>query len=238
MFLRCNLRWAVLMVVMAGLPLAPTTPVMAEEKKPAESATAAEEEPAKPAKTRERNWRMRVIGAIGGNEGGVLVTSGDPYAGVSVSGGGGVGVNFEYRTSPRMGFEIGAMAVGGNVRVGVGREHRYYGAGVEVDGYVPITFALNYHPLKNSEIVDFYVGPLAASTFFSSVGVGPGVIVESRVDFGLGANIGVDINFGKRSRWSFNSGFKYITNVSNSGDRDTRFDFDPLLFTFGFGFKF
>jgi len=26
--------------------------------------------------------------------------------------------------------------------------------------------------------------------------------------------------------------------VSNSGDPDTRFDFDPLLFTFGFGFKF
>jgi outer membrane protein W len=181
---------------------------------------------------------MRIIGAVGGDNGGVLVTHGDPYAGVSVSGGGGVGVNFEYRTSPRMGFEIGAMAVGGNVRGGVAREYRHYSAGVEVDGYVPITFALNYHPLKNSEIVDFYVGPLAASTFMSSVGVGPGVIVESRVDFGLGANVGVDINFSRRSRWSFNSGFKYIANVSNSGDRDTWFDFDPLLFNFGFGFKF
>ena len=238
MFIRCNLRWAVLMVVMAGLPLVPAAPATADDEKPAEAAAAAEEEPAESKKVRERNWRMRIIGAIGGDNGGVSVSTGDPYAGVSVSGGGGVGVNFEYRTSPRMGFEIGAMAVGGNVRVGVAREYRHYAAGVEVDGYVPITFALNFHPLKNSEIVDFYVGPLAASTFFSSVGVGPGVIVESRVDFGLGANIGVDINFGKRSRWSFNSGFKYITNVSNSGDRDTRFDFDPLLFTFGFGFKF
>jgi outer membrane protein W len=64
------------------------------------------------------------------------------------------------------------------------------------------------------------------------------VIVESRVDFGLGANLGVDINFGKRSRWSFNSGFKYIANVSNSGDRDTWWDFDPLIFSFGFGFRF
>jgi len=181
---------------------------------------------------------MRVIGAVGGDNGGVVVSHGHPYAGVSVSGGGGVGVNFEYRTSPRMGFEIGAMAVGGNVRVGVARSYRHYVSGVEVDGYVPITFALNYHPLKNSEIVDFYVGPLAASTFFSGVGVGPGVIVESRVDFGLGANIGVDINFSRRSRWSFNTGFKYIANVSNSSDRDTRLDFDPLLFNFGFGFKF
>jgi outer membrane protein W len=77
-----------------------------------------------------------------------------------------------------------------------------------------------------------------ASTFVSSVGVGPGVIVESGVNFGLGANLGVDINFGKRSRWSFNTAFKYISNVTNSGDRDSRLDFDPLIFSFGFGFRF
>jgi len=120
----------------------------------------------------------------------------------------------------------------------VGRKYRRYSAGVEVDGYVPVTFALNYHPLKDSGIVDLYVGPLAATTFFSSTGVGPGVVVESRVDFGLGANLGVDINFGRRSRWSFNSGFKYIANVSNGGDGDTWWDVDPLIFSFGFGFKF
>jgi outer membrane protein W len=238
MFLRCNLRWALLMVVVAGLPLAPALPAMAGDEKPAEVATVSEEEPAEPAKVRQRNWRLRFFGAIAGDNGGVVVTSGDPYAGVSVNGGGGVGVNFEYRYSPRMGFEMGAMAVGGNVRVGVGRGYRRYGAGVEVNGYLPLTFALNYHPLKNSEIVDLYVGPLVASTFLGSVGVGPGVVAESRVDFGLGANLGIDINFGRRSRWSFNSGFKYIANVSNSGDRDTRWDFDPLIFSFGFGFKF
>jgi outer membrane protein W len=226
------------MVMVAGLPLAPAGSAMAAEAQPAEAATAAGEEPAEPAKARERNWRLRFFGALAGDIGGVVVTSGDPFAGVSVNGGGGVGVNFEYRTSPRMGFEIGAMAVGGNVRVGVGREYRHYGAGVEVDGYVPITFALNYHPLKDSEIVDLYVGPLAASTFLSSVGVGPGVVVESRVDFGLGANLGVDINFGRRSRWSFNSGFKYIANLSNGNGRDTWWDFDPLIFSFGFGVKF
>lgn len=238
MLIRCNLRWVLLMVVVAGLPLAQAGPAMAEDEQAVESAATPEEESEEPKKVHDRKWRMRLIGALGGDGGGVLVTSDHPYAGVSVSGGGGVGVNFEYRTSPRMGFEIGAMAVGGNVRVGLAKHYRHYQSGVAVDGYVPITFALNYHPLKNSEIVDFYVGPLAASTFLSSFGVGPGVIVESRVDFGLGANIGVDINFSRRSRWSFNSGFKYIANVSNSGDRDNWFDFDPLLFTFGFGFKF
>ena len=230
---------AVLPVMVAALLLVPTGPAFAGDEEQTGSATAAEEKQAESWKSRERRWRMRIIGAIAGDDGGVLVTSGGhSHTGVSINGGGGVGVNFEFRYSPRMGFEIGAMAVGGNVRVGVGRDHRRYGAGVEVDGYVPITFALNYHPLKNSEIVDFYVGPLVASTFLSSVGVGPGVIVESRVEFGLGATLGVDINFGRKSRWSFNSGFKYIANVSNSGDRDSWSDFDPLIFSFGFGFKF
>ncbi len=39
------------MVVVAGLPLAPAVPAMADEEKPAETATAAtEEEPAEPAR--------------------------------------------------------------------------------------------------------------------------------------------------------------------------------------------
>jgi outer membrane protein W len=164
--------------------------------------------------------------------------SGVPHTAVAVSGGGGVGVNFEYRTSSRTGFEFGAMAVGGNLRVGVGKKHHRYGVGIAVDGYVPMTFAVNFHPIKNSEIVDFYVGPLAASTFFSGVGVGPGVLVDSRVEFGLGLNVGVDINFGKQSRWSFGTAFKYISNVANSSEHHDSWDFDPVIFNFGFGFKF
>jgi hypothetical protein len=137
-----------------------------------------------------------------------------------------------------MGFEIGAMAVGGTVSVGAGKAYGPYNAGVEVNGYLPVTFAFNFHPLKGPEIVDFYLGPLAAFTFLSAVGVGPGVYIESYTDLGLGANLGVDINFGTTSRWSFNSGFKYISNVTSAEDRDSRLEFDPLLFTFGFGFKF
>jgi outer membrane protein W len=226
------------MVAMAALPVATAAPANADEEKAAETEAATETEPAEPEKIRQRNWRMRVFGAVAGDNGGFLVTSGAPHYSVAVSGGGGVGVNFEYRTSPRMGFEFGAMAVGGPVRVGVGKGHHPYAAGVGVDGYVPMTFALNFHPIKNSEIVDFYVGPLVASTFLSSVGVGPGVLVESRVEFGLGANLGVDINFGRRSRWSFGTALKYISNFDNSSGLVRRWDFDPLIFSFGFGFKF
>ena len=237
MFMRCNLRWAVLMAVMAGLPLVPAQPALAEEEKPAETAPAAEEEPAEEAKARQRNWRVRFTIAAASDDNGIIATSvTGPGHSVSISGGAGVGVNFEYRYSPRMGFEMGAMALGGGVYVGVEKDSRYY-PGVEVGGYVPLTFALNFHPLKKSEVFDLYLGPLVASTIFGGVGVSSEVNVGSRVDLGFGATLGFDINLGKRSRWSLNSGFKYIANITEN-ESDSRIAFDPLIWTFGFGVKF
>jgi outer membrane protein W len=225
--------------MIAASLLAPTGVTSAGEEESPGSTSAAEEQQSEASDPRERKWRMRIIGAVAGDDNGVLVTSSrHTQTGVSINGGGGVGVNFEYRYSPRMGFEVGAMAVGGSVSVGAAKVYGPYYPGVEVNGYLPVTFAFNFHPIKHPEIVDFFFGPLAAFTFLSAVGVGPGVYIESYADLGLGANLGVDINFGKNSRWSFNTGFKYISNVTSDEDRDSRLEFDPLLFTFGFGFKF
>ena len=80
MFLRCNLRWALMVIAVAGVSLAPAVPATAEEEQQAESAPAVEEETEEPQKTPERKWRMRLIGAIGGDSGGVLMSHGDPYA--------------------------------------------------------------------------------------------------------------------------------------------------------------
>ena len=226
------------MMLMIAAALTSNGVSFAGEESQAEPAPAAEEQATESAKARERNWRLRFFGAITGGNNWPVAAVGYPYRGVAIGGGGGVGVNFEYRTSPRMGLEFGAMAVGGHVRVGAGRKWHRYDVGVEVDGYVPVIFALNFHPLDDSEIVDLYIGPLLATTFLSSVGVGSGVIVESRIDLGLGGNVGVDIGFGRKSRWSFSTGCKYISNVTNSGDHETRLDVDPLIFSFGFGFKF
>lgn len=198
--------------------------------------------PAGSATAGEKNWRMRVVGALVGGDSGVVVTSGDHFGtGVAVNGGGGVGVNFEYRFSPQMGFEMGAMALGTGVDVGVGKNVRYHQVGVEVASFVPLTFGLNFHPLKKTQGFDLFVGPLIASTIYSRVGVGGpggyGANIEGGVDFGLGVNLGADINLGK-SRWSLNTGFKYISILTNSGDRNSRLSFDPLIFSFGFGFRF
>jgi outer membrane protein W len=213
-------------------------PALADDEKPAEPvAVAAEEEPAAPAKVKQRNWRVRFTGVVASDDNGIIAASViHPGHSVSVSGGVGVGVNFEYRYSRRMGFEMGAMAVGGGVLVGVDKRHHYY-PGVEVGGYVPLTFALNYHPIKDSEIFDFYVGPLAASTIVGGVGISGNVEVGSRVDLGLGANLGFDINLGKTSRWSLNSALKYIATVTEN-QNDSRIAFEPLIWTFGFGVKF
>lgn len=232
-------RRVFLAVMVAATYLASLTPAFCSGEEGTGSTPATEEQQAEASEPRERKWRMRIMGAVAGDDNGVLATSSrHTQTGVSINGGGGVGVNFEYRYSPRMGFEVGAMAVGGTVNVGVGKVYGPYNAGVEVHGYLPVTFALNYHPIKHPEVVDFFFGPLAAFTFLSAVGVGPGVYVESYADLGLGANLGVDINFGKNSRWSFNTGLKYISNVTSDEDRDSRLEFDPLLFTFGIGFKF
>jgi outer membrane protein W len=238
MFLHCNLRWALLTVMVAASPLASSGPAAAAEPPPAVPVPAAEEEQAETEKPRVRNWRLRLFGAVADDDGGVVVASETVHAGVAVDGGGGVGVSFEYRTSPRIGIEMGAMAVGGTVRVGVETRYHRYVADVEIEGYVPITFGLNYHPLQNPEIVDLYVGPLMATTILSNVGIGPGVAVGSHAEFGLGANFGADVNFSRRSRWSFSTSMKYIRHVTSNAGQDPWFDFDPLIFTFGFGFRF
>jgi outer membrane protein W len=179
-----------------------------------------------------------LTGAFANDQDGIVATSvTSTGTRVSIAGGVGGGVNFEYRYSPRMGIEMGAMGIAGGINVGVDRRYSRYTSAVEVGSYVPITFALNFHPIKEAGIFDLYLGPLAASTIVSNVGIGSVVGVESRIDFGLGANLGFDINFGTRSRWSFNSGLKYISNLTNTGEQST-IAFDPLIWTFGFGFKF
>lgn len=185
----------------------------------------------------ERNWRVRLMGAIEGGSHGVVTSGGYSGSGVSIDGGGGVGFNFEYRYSPKMGFELGAMAIGATISTGVWKSWPEYDAGVQIGSYVPITFGFNYHPLKKTDRFDLFIGPLMATVLQSRVVAGTVVDVGARTDLGLGANLGADINLGK-SRWSLNAAFKYISILTDSGDSDSFAEIDPLIFTFGVGFRF
>jgi outer membrane protein W len=190
-----------------------------------------------PVEAGEKNWRFRFMAAVAGTDAGVVrLPVIDGIAGTAVNGGFGVGINFEYRYAPKAGFEMGVMAMAASTGVRFGKDH-YYPVAADFGGYVPMTFVWNYHPLGD-RVFDLYVGPLLSSTFYSKVGAGSdwdyGAGVEGGIDFGIGFNLGADINFGK-SRWSFNPGIKYIfSSLNNGGGRE----FDPLIVTFGFGFRF
>jgi outer membrane protein W len=222
------IRSSFVVAVMVAL-LAAGGPVGAGEEDSGENTAAA----------RQLNWRMRLVGAVVSGGGGFSVTTGDHHgAEISTNGGGGVGINFEYRYSQKMGFEVGAMAVAANFGVFAGKNYPYHGAGVELESFVPITFSFNYHPLQKTDVFDLYLGPLATATFFSNIGVGSewgGAGVESGVNFGLGLTMGADLNLG-RSRWSLNAGLKYIA-LSDFGG-NSAVSYDPLIVTFGFGFRF
>jgi len=182
----------------------------------------------------ERNWRVRLSGAFAGANDGAVVGS---DASVVVGGGAGAGLNFEYRYSEKMGFEMGAMAIGGTVTVGGPQDWWHHKSVVEVGSFLPVTFGFNYHPFKRTEAFDLFFGPLVASVFHSRVGVGGVVGVDARMDLGLGLNLSADINLGK-SRWCLSPGIKYISIVTNGDSGGSRIDFDPLILTFGFGFRF
>jgi outer membrane protein W len=182
----------------------------------------------------ERNWRVRLSGAFAGTNDGVVT---GPGASVVIGGGVGVGLNFEYRFAEKLGFEMGAIAIGGTVSVGASRDWWHDQSIVEVGSFLPVTFGFNYHPFKRSETFDLFFGPLIGPVFHSRVGVGGLVGVEARTDLGLGLKLSADINLGK-SRWCLSPGITYIAIVADGGSGGSKIDFDPLILTFGFGFRF
>ena len=74
MFLRCNLRWAVLSAVIAGLPIVIATPAVAQDDVQAEATAQTEEEPAEAPPKRQRNWRVRFTGAFAGDRDGIIAS--------------------------------------------------------------------------------------------------------------------------------------------------------------------
>lgn len=238
--------WKITVIAAMVAFLAAASPVAADERineqtveqaaeRPAEQN--AEQESEQAGKKKERKWRMRLMIAAVGDGGFALSSGGNHGDYVGTRGGGGVGINFEYRYSPKMGFEMGALALASNVGVWAKRDYYHDWGSVGLESFVPLTFALNYHPLKKTEVFDLFVGPLVSTTFYSNIGVGSawgGAGVQSGVNIGLGVSLGADLNLGK-SRWSLNAGLKYLA-LTGGGNSDI--DLDPLMMTFGVGFKF
>ena len=226
--------WRIVLVVALVAVLLAAGPVFSgdetgEQQKVEQNAEQQAEQQTEPTvkKDRQRNWRMRFMVAVVGDGGFTVSSDHDHGYGVSTRGGGGVGINFEYRYSPRMGFEMGAMALASDIGVQFGKTYDHHSGSVGLDSIVPLTFGLNFHPLKNTDVFDLSVGPLVATTFYSNIGVGSGwggwAGVESGVNIRLGVSLAADLNLGK-SRWSLNGAVKYIAYSGSSSG----LDLDPL----------
>jgi len=191
----------------------------------------------------ERPWRLRLaLVSMDSDANFADIGASDDGFAISTGIGGGLSVDLEYRASRRLGLDFGVLAASPSIgtRIEIGWHGVSVSTGITV---APVTFGLNIHLTPDSR-VDVYLGPLVAYVKYNSfeLHVGPGAseVFHTGDDFGLGANLGVDILLGK-GRWSLNATLKYISSTLEAtpigGDTGT-VDFDPTIFGVGVGFRF
>ncbi len=160
----------------------------------------------------------------------------------------GLRLALEYRFSPRLGVEFGALWAEPDVEV-------------TIDGVVfclcrleasdslrftSLTAGLNVH-LTPEGPVDFYVGPLIAWVLygdlgfrFSVGGLTDTVAFSSSDELAWGVQAGVDVPFGD-GPWALNLAAQYLdttlgVRAEDDGAR-SEIGFDPLVFSLGFSYR-
>ncbi len=214
------------------------------------------EEPTTPQAQRSRDWVLRFGFLVADTVGDTSVATSPGGTSVSLSGGGGGFVSLERRISPLVGVEFNliGMASDLNLSTGAGLKHHVYS---ESDFLTTGSIALgvNFH-FVNEGPVDVYAGPMLAFNRYSNVSTRSGfhgdwhekhdewVTVQWQSDSEVtwGAKAGLDIFLGKKKTWSLGCSLTYMDATYNFKDdpdsRGTSISFDPLMFSFGAGFRF
>lgn len=163
----------------------------------------------------------------------------------------GGGINAEYRFTPRLGLELGAVvgAHGDFVVIAGGPGVRW-----KVSDTLTMSTAcagLNVH-LAPAAQVDVYAGPLLALVSYNNMNIAYDPTGLQPDDFpitahltidddvALGLNFGLDVPLGE-SDWIFNTNVRYLVtsmDASVAGGRVETVDYDPLLVGVGFGYRF
>ena len=199
------------------------------------------------ATAQDDKWRLRVGGAW--VDPGVNFTDvdsdGDRVA-VGADGAIGFSLALERQFSRRLGIELGALFAEPDLTLAAD-----LAGGSQVSGsggirFTAVTVGLNIH-LTPDKAVDLYVGPLLVYTTYSDVGFRVEVDgqtlaadLSSNDDFAFGAQIGADIPFGD-GPWSLNLAARYIdTSLGVTDDESvvSELEFDPLILSVGFGYRF
>lgn len=189
------------------------------------------------------SWRIHVEYAVVDPSGDVAAEDADGI-GVQVGFDNAVGasVRGEYQFSKLLGFELGALGASSvELRSGVFSDS--IGTVISVRSFAPVTLGLNFH-LSPKSSVDFYAGQFVALVNYGNVvvqaGIGDATSGEPiERDWSWGAIVGLDFPIGKRG-WSIQTSLRYLDTRMKGARDDSSLDsdFDPVVFSLGFGYRF
>jgi opacity protein-like surface antigen len=223
------------------------------------AAAAEEPEPGEPTSTeqqRARDWYLR-FGFVAAETDGRTSVAVDPGSvDVSLSGGGGGFVSLERRVTPLLGLEFGMTGFGANMNVSTHIGLKHVGAEVDLLSMGALTFGANFHVVKEGG-VDVWAGPLLTLNRYSEWSVRSGIDghwwpsdhddwvsarVKSDSEVSWGAKAGIDVFLGKKKKWTLGCSLTYLEATydfeQGSGSETSSISLDPLLFSFGAGFRF
>lgn len=158
------------------------------------------------------------------------------------SSGVGAAIDFEYRASRRLGIDFGVISASPGFTVTVDADPASVSAKSDIR-VTPIYAALNIHLIPDGRF-DLYIGPLLAYVTYdrfelvAEPEMREGFSAEE--GFGFGAVLGLDIGLGS-GRWSLVTAIRYLDTTLEASPDDGgvgKTDFDPTIFSVGFGCRF
>ena len=203
-----------------------------------------------------RRWNLRFGAVVADTNGTAPVTAEPGYVSGGIDAGGGGSVSLERMVSPRIGIEFGFAATGLNFNVSTGVGSKSVFTSTEVLVLAPLTLGANFH-IVNDGPIDVYAGPLLTYNRFSELKVRTGVDFPwwpwedegwttvrwtSSSELSWGARAGLGVYFGSKRKWSAQLALTYLDATyaaeRTSDSARTSISIDPLMFGFGFGFRF
>jgi outer membrane protein W len=215
-------------------------------------------EPAKPEAPKVRKWNLRFGVLLADTEGDAAVSADPGSVNLNLNAGGGGGVNLERQVSPLVGVEFGISTIGSNIGLSTGAGTKHAFTSTDILIMTPLTLGVNFH-VANGGPVDVYAGPLLAYNRYSELSVRTGVDFPwwpwgdddsattavrwtDSSELTWGARAGLGVFFGKKRKWSAEFSLTYL-DATYEAEREsdsarTSISLDPLMFGFGFGFRF
>jgi outer membrane protein W len=204
-----------------------------------------------------RDWILRFGMVVAETNGETSVNVDPGTVDIRLSAGGGGFANLEYKVLGYLGLEFGTTTIGTDMNVSTHAGLKHYGSEVDILGMSALTLGANFHFVRTRSI-NVYAGPLLAFNRYSKWSVHTGcdddwcstkhdddwVSVRSKSDSEVtwGAKLGIDIVLTKRGNWTFGGSLSYMDATYNfqedSGQNRGSIDLNPLMFSFGGGFRF